>query len=320
MTHLPALIALDWGTSSFRGYLLDKKGTILDTTTAPLGILQVPNGDFDGTYTKLVGPWLTKYGHLPAITSGMIGSRQGWCEAPYASCPAGAEELVKKTVSIQPSAGGTLCFVPGVDYVNDEGVPDVIRGEECQIIGQLALGAKAGKDGAIVFVMPGTHSKWVLVKDGRLVKFSTFMTGEVFAVLEKHSILGRLMPENAAALPHDEAAFQRGLAYAAATGHHGGLLSRLFSTRTLGLFNKIPASGLRSYLSGLMIGTELIEALSSFTGTQPLSETPITIIANTALTELYETALSKHNLTCVRGAPDAVVPGLVQIARAAQLI
>ncbi len=320
MKNNPALIALDWGTSSFRGYLLDKAGAILDTTSAPLGILQVPGGDFDGTYTQLVGPWLKKHGNLPAITSGMIGSRQGWHEAPYASCPTNAEELVKKTVSIKPSAGGTLCFVPGVDYVNVAGVPDVIRGEECQIIGQLALGAKAGKDGTIVFVMPGTHSKWVLVKDDTLIKFSTFMTGEVFAILEKHSILGRLMPENAASLPHDDAAFRRGLKYAAATGQQGGLLNRLFSTRTLGLFDKVPATGLRSYLSGLMIGTEIVEALSCFTGTQPLSETPITIIANTALTEIYETALSVHGLTAVRGAPDAVVPGLVKIARAAQLM
>lgn len=320
MTNAPALIALDWGTSSFRGYLLDREGIILDTISAPLGILQVPQGDFDGTYAKLVGPWLKTHGNLPAITSGMIGSRQGWHEAPYASCPAGAEQLVEKLVSINPSAGGTLCFVPGVDYVNELGVPDVIRGEECQIIGQLALGAKAGKDGEIVFVMPGTHSKWVSVKDGKLVKFSTYMTGEVFAVLEKHSILGRLMPENAASLPHDDTAFRRGLSYAAATGQGGGLLSRLFSTRTLGLFDKVPAGGLRSYLSGLMIGTEIVEALSSFTGSQPLNETPITVIANAGLTEIYETALSLHGLKALRGAPDAVVPGLVQIARAARLM
>ena len=145
--------------------------------------------------------------------------------------------------------------MPGLSLIGADGVPDVIRGEETQILGQIERAPAAGATRHAV-VLPGTHSKWAFVEGGRIVWFATFMTGEVFGLLKEHSILGRLMTGDAP----DAGAFARGLAYA--PGGPGGLLKRLFSVRTLGLFDRLPASAGASYLSGLLIGSELGEALA----------------------------------------------------------
>ena len=163
----------------------------------------------------------------------MITSRQGWVEVPYCTCPAGSAELAAGLKRHVTDAGRMLHFVPGLSIVGADGVPDVIRGEETQIIGE--LGRSSAATGAAPSCCPGPTAEWVV--DGhRLVWFATFMTGEVFALLKAHSILGRLMAGEAT----DEAAFAHGLAYGR-TGP-GGLLKRLFSARTLGLFDQLPAA------------------------------------------------------------------------------
>ena len=247
-----ALIGIDWGTTSFRAYRIGADGAALATRTAPAGILKVPSGDFEAVLEREVGDWLGAAPALPVVVSGMITSRQGWLEVPYCACPAGSVELAGALGELTTGAGRRLHFVPGVSLIGSDGVPDVIRGEETQIIGQLA-----GGRGGEVLLLPGTHSKWAFAADGRIVWFATFMTGELFAVLSEHSILGRLMAAGAAP---DETAFARGLSYA--REGPGGLLKRLFSARTLGLFDQLPASAIGSYLSGLLIGSELAEALA----------------------------------------------------------
>jgi 2-dehydro-3-deoxygalactonokinase len=312
MSPPAALIGLDWGTTSFRAYRLDAAGAVLEAKTAAAGILKVTGGDFEGALEREIGPWLADAPGLPVIASGMITSRQGWVEVPYCACPAGSPEIAGALVRHETGAGRIVHFVPGLSIVGADGVPDVIRGEETQIIG--AVGELGGGIGAApggrLLVLPGTHSKWAQVVDGRIVWFATFMTGELFEVLKEHSILGRMM----AGERDDDAAFRRGLGYARA----GGLLKRLFSARTLGLFGALPESGAASYLSGLLIGTELREALDCLE--QAPAGQEITVVGAADLSRRYLAAIADVGLRSRRAADDAGARGLFLIARAAGLI
>jgi 2-dehydro-3-deoxygalactonokinase len=296
-----ALIALDWGTTSLRGWLVAGDGAVLDQLAQPLGILAVKDGDFAGAFAATAGAWRRGNPGLPAVASGMIGSRQGWREAPYVACPASADAIARGLATIDGGDGGTLAIVPGLSC-EAQGVPDVMRGEETQILG--ALEAETGR---ALFVLPGTHSKWALVEDGRVARFASFMTGEVFAVLSRHSILGRLMEGEAI----DEAAFARGLAAGARAGTPGSLLHRVFAARTLGLFAREAPTALRGYLSGLLIGAEVAEGLAWSGGGAP------TIIGEPALAALYAQALAAAGETARIGPPDAALRGLRRIAAAA---
>ena len=303
----PALIGLDWGTTSFRAYRLGADGGVIETKSAPSGILKIPAGAFERVFEQEIGPWLTDRPDVPVIAAGMITSRQGWVEVPYCPCPAGSDEIARALARHETAAGRTIHFVPGLSIVGADGVPDVIRGEETQIIGE--VGHAPGRR---LLVLPGTHSKWALVEDGRLAWFATFMTGELYGVLKKHSILGRLMAGEA----DDTDAFRRGLAYSRSA--RGGLLRRLFSARTLGLFGQLPASAIGAYLSGLLIGSEVAEALDC------LEEAPsgreITVIGSSDLTGRYLTAIEDAGLRGRRAPPDAGARGLFLIARAAGLV
>ncbi|MBW8724906.1 MAG: 2-dehydro-3-deoxygalactonokinase, partial [Inquilinus limosus] len=151
------LVALDWGTSSLRAWLLDADGAIRDEAAAPLGILKVPGGDFDAVFRQVAETWIAA-GATAAIASGMIGSRQGWAEAPYANCPADAAALVAGLIEVPTSLGISLRIVPGVSRIDADGIPDVMRGEEVQILGD------APAAGRRLYVLPGTHSKWALAE------------------------------------------------------------------------------------------------------------------------------------------------------------
>ena len=177
-----SLLALDWGTSSARAYRLSAGGAVLDRREAPLGVMQVREGQHAAALVSLLGDWAEL--RLPRIASGMIGSRQGWIEVPYVDCPADTAALV---AGLRTTPGGEMAIVPGLVHRDGDGVPDVLRGEETQIVGAVPEG-----DEGILAVLPGTHSKWVRVESGRIVSFATYMTGELFALLLQHSILGRL--------------------------------------------------------------------------------------------------------------------------------
>jgi 2-dehydro-3-deoxygalactonokinase len=306
MAPPPALIGLDWGTTSFRAYRLDGAGAVLEAKSAPAGILKVAEGHFERVFEREVGPWLAAAPDLPVLAAGMITSRQGWVEVPYCPCPAGRDEIARVLVRHETASGRAIHFVPGLSIVGADGVPDVIRGEETQIIGE--VGHAPGRR---LLVLPGTHSKWALVEDGRLTWFATFMTGELYGVLKEHSILGRLMAGEA----DDEGAFRRGLAYGRSA--RGGLLRRLFSARTLGLFGQLPARAIGAYLSGLLIGSEIAEAMDC------LEQAPsgeITVIGSSDLSGRYLTAIEHAGLRGRRAPPDAGARGLFLIARAAGLI
>lgn len=272
------MIAVDWGTSSLRGARLDPAGRVLEEKSAPLGILNVPNGDFAGTFAAQFGDWMKPAGSV-CLISGMAGSRQGWVEAPYAACPAGPEELAKHLHWIEP---GRIAIVPGLSDEQGD-VPDVMRGEEVQIFGAMRLANLT--DG--LFVLPGTHSKWATVRGGKVMGFRTFMTGEVYGLLARQSILARTLDAEA---PLDEAIFRRGVTEA---GAGEGLLHNAFGVRALGLFGRLTPAQSASYLSGLLIGEELrAQDLSS--GVE------VVAIGVPALTARYALALGQKGVR-VRG-------------------
>jgi 2-dehydro-3-deoxygalactonokinase len=248
----PALISVDWGTSSFRAYLADAEGVALDSISSAEGALSLNAGEHEPYLVKQILRWKVAHPELPVIASGMVGSKQGWIEAPYAPCPAGFAEIAAATILTPSAALGGVRIVPGVSSRDASGAPDVMRGEETQIFGALkASGARSG-----LFVLPGTHSKWARVQNGRIVGFETFMTGEVFSVLKDHSVLGRMM-----APPRENGAhggFSLGLEAAASLQAPGDLLHAIFMTRTFGLFNEVEPDELAEYLSGLLVGAEIL--------------------------------------------------------------
>jgi 2-dehydro-3-deoxygalactonokinase len=288
------VIGVDWGTSSFRAYLMDAEGAILERRESADGILAVQ--DFDGTFERHCGAWAEAHPEATILLSGMIGSRQGWVEAPYCACPAGAAEIAGRLTRHVTTRGRKIAFVPGLSWQSPTGADDVMRGEETQILG-------VARSGRQVMVLPGSHSKWVEVVDGRILRFATFLTGEAFAALSKHTILGRLM----AGEGHDPNAFAAGLA---ASGEAGGLLHHLFRVRTSGLFARRPAESLSSLLSGLVIGHEIRGARDFFGAERVL------VVGGAMLAERYAEALSVLEIAADIGAADAAARGLRLLASA----
>ncbi len=292
-------IALDWGTSSFRAYLLNTDGAFKETISAPHGILAVKDAAFDETLESHIGHWDKS---LPIMASGMITSRQGWVELPYIACPANLRSIAAAIHPHTTMQGRKLFFVPGISCRNVLGIPDVIRGEETQVLG-------ANEGGTGHFVTPGTHSKWINVENNEITGFSTYMTGEVFALLKNHSILGKLMTGET----NNPAAFEQGVR--ASLKDPAGFLHRIFSTRTLALFNEMPTDHLSSYLSGQVIGTEIAHAIAKNS-----MNAQYRILATPTLGEHYMTAMKIAGLKVSYGEPDVVVRGLRRIAVAAGLL
>src|SRR3954468_3311386 len=304
-----ALIGIDWGTSSFRAYRIGRAG-ILEQRSRDAGILKVSGGDFAGILKGAIGDWLTVEPSLPVVAAGMVGSRQGWREVAYVPCPAGLRELAAGLLAVGADGGRSVHLVPGVVRAGGaDDFPDVMRGEETQILGDLAA---ASRNRELCYVLPGTHSKWAWCKDGRIARFATYMTGELYELLVRHSILGRLMRPAG----HDPAAFDRGLgrARASAQSAPGRLLHDLFSARTLGLTAEMEPTGLGSYLSGILIGAEVISAVFS-TGASE-----VVILGSGTLTPLYARALEHAGVGTTIGDPEAAAYGLYAIAASAGLI
>jgi 2-dehydro-3-deoxygalactonokinase len=278
------MIGVDWGTSSFRAFRLADDGRILARRSAPKGILHIANGAFAETLESEIGPWRAD-GERHVLLSGMIGSRQGWREAPYLPCPAGAHDIAAAVLDLP-----TAKLVPGLSDRDDADIPEVMRGEETQIIGTGLV------DG--IACLPGSHSKWARVLNGRIIAFRTYLSGEAFAAIRAGTILGRMMPD----APHDQAAFADGLARARQPGH---LLHHLFGVRALGLFGQLADTASASYLSGLLIGHEVAAAMKS--------DTDIHLIGAAHLGALYAEAITTYGGTAAIHNEDAAAAGLHRI-------
>lgn len=302
----PALIALDWGTSSFRAWAMTASGEVLDSVESGEGILAVTNGAFDEVFETAVGGWLAATPAVPVIACGMITSRNGWVETPYLPLPAGADELASALTAFTTRKGRTIHFVTGVARNPSEGLPDVIRGEETELVGHLA--ATGTGDG--FFVMPGTHSKWARAEGGRLVHFETVMTGEIYAILSRHSILGRLMPETRTERPE---AFRRGIEVS--RGSTSSILSRLFSARSLVLFDRLAPEEIADYLSGLLIGEEVRAGLAAHPDVRR-----ITLTGRGDLAGRYRTAFELSGAEVTEARSSMARFGLLEIAKRAGLV
>ncbi|MFM0338393.1 2-dehydro-3-deoxygalactonokinase [Paraburkholderia fungorum] len=326
------LIGLDWGTTSLRAYLFDAAGKVLDTRASTAGIMNLPRsaeqGGFDAAFDDACAAWLGQTPGLPVIAAGMVGSAQGWMEAPYIDAPANADALVAGIVRVKAACGVTLHIVPGVLQRGE--LPNVMRGEETQIFGALGVdtgsadsskhgGKPGGKQSGqhALIGLPGTHAKWVVVQAGRIERFHTFMTGEVFAALREHTILGRTMltPDRA-----DTESFLHGVSIAREKGQ-AGLLATVFSARTLGLTGQLSREQQPDYLSGLLIGHELAGLDAVLTQQQDsLAGQTLRLIGNEALCERYRLALAQFGCTQAELVKHATERGLWRVAAQAGLV
>ena len=264
------MIGVDWGTSSLRAWRLGRDGAVIEARASARGIMTIPEGGFAAVLREIVADWLAA-GETQVLLCGMVGSRQGWVEAPYLPCPAGIEEIAARLIRVE-FADAEAMIVPGLVTMDGDGVPDVMRGEETQILG---VAADAGA--RITVCLPGTHSKWAVISGGRIERFSTFMTGEVFAALSAHTILARTIRPG----PVDPAAFADGVARAR---EPGGLLHHAFGVRTRALRRGIGEAESYAYLSGLLIGHELNAALDDQAGV-------VAVVGASALADLYVAAI-----------------------------
>jgi 2-dehydro-3-deoxygalactonokinase len=293
------LLAVDWGSSALRGALLDADGRVLDRRAAARGMLTIdgPPG-FAEVFESAFGDWMDTPG-TRCLMAGMVGSRQGWHEAPYCPCPAGLDDIAAALVRV-PHAGRDVRLVPGLACEHD-GAPDVMRGEEVKVLGALETLGLADA----VLVLPGTHSKWARVAGGRIRSFSTVMSGEFYALLCRHSILAKSLPAEEAAF--DPAAFDRGVA----TAFDGAsLMQTAFSVRTLALFERLPQGARASYLSGLVIGEEL--------RCRPLEGAgEVVLVAAPVLAERFGRALASRHVRVRALGEDAAWCGLHALDRRA---
>lgn len=311
------LVALDWGTSSLRAYLLDGPGEALAERHLPLGLMNLPQGsdgrrDFAGAFKAACADWIDARPQLPVIACGMVGSAQGWQQAPYVDVPAHVDDLCAQLLPVDTGAGPVLRIVPGLKQGG--GLPDVIRGEETQVAGAML---HQMSDAPFLVCLPGTHSKWVFVEDHCVKAFDTFMSGEVYGALRKQTILGQLMELG----PEDSAAFDRGLAVASSDEGDKGLLATLFSVRTLGLTGQVPGTGLADYLSGLLIGYE-VQAVRRLYERRlgDLGRIPVLLCGTRELRQRYQHALSGQPWERVESLSGSGRRGLWHIAQRAGLI
>jgi 2-dehydro-3-deoxygalactonokinase len=265
-----AMIAIDWGTTHLRAYRLDDAGAIVSRRSQPKGIMAISGGDFAAALDEITRDWHDA-ADREVVMSGMIGNRQGWVEVPYVSCPAALRDLADAVRAAPTDGARDVLICPGLVSRDADGVPDVMRGEEVQIFGALSISTTT----TATVLLPGTHSKHAAVTNGSITGFVTHMTGEVFALLSDHSILGRLMAPRRVDLGSFDAGLDR-------ARHRNGLLHHIFGVRTRMLMNELDAASLPDYLSGILIGHEIASAAIS---------PPAIVVGEPDLGALYRRAL-----------------------------
>jgi 2-dehydro-3-deoxygalactonokinase len=261
-------IAVDWGTTNRRAYRLDPEGECTGDFEDSKGVLQVPGGGFPAALQEI----RERLGDLPLLLAGMVGSNKGWIEVPYVPCPAGIDELARKL----KWASDREAIVPGVSFVG-QGRADVMRGEEVQLLGGVQSGT-LHHDGLVCH--PGTHNKWALLRGGVIETFGTVMTGELFGLLKDHSILAELLQGPVEA----NDAFRKG---ARSALKREMLPAALFEVRAAVLLGQMKREDAPSYVSGLLIGTDVRIGLM-----WPLADR-IGIMGRRDLTRLYAAAIEE---------------------------
>lgn len=296
----PAYVAVDWGTSSFRLWLVDRDGKVLTERRSDEGMTPAARTGF----AAVLQSHLDAVGgapDLPVLVCGMAGARQGWVEAGYVDTPAPLAAILEGAVSV-PGQSRDIRILPGIAQ-RDPHAPDVMRGEETQLLGALGLDAT----GDALVCMPGTHSKWVTVRGGKVARFATFMTGELFSAISRETILSHAV--SGAEQAEDREAFNAALTAAfEAPAQAANLLFRVRSRQLL--FGGSPAAA-RETISGTLIGLEMAAELPAARGTA------VTLIASGQLATRYRSAIETLSATVrVIDADEAVRRGLSMAARA----
>jgi 2-dehydro-3-deoxygalactonokinase len=303
-----ALVAGDWGTSHLRLFLCQADGSVMASRDGP-GAAEVQGG-FPNALDALLADWTRQHGALPVVLCGMVGSSLGWTQAPYVSCPARPAQIAQACVALRD---GQVHIVPGLSCRNQLNAPDVLRGEETQILGALRLNPALAA-GRHLLCLPGTHTKWVLLEGGSVREFLTAPTGELFAILCEHSILvsdDRRRQDLPAA--SDGPAFDHGLMQIRRFPS-ASLLHRLFECRSRRLTGDLHSDEAMPLLSGMLIASDVQGAVRLFTGGG--ARTAVQLIGAPALTELYARALVAQD--CDANVIDgtlAALNGLVQVHR-----
>lgn len=303
----PILIVADWGTTNLRLYLIDDQLNRLAEIKNQQGLTNLTDS-FPTTLKTHVNPWLSKYGELPIIVIGMAGSREGWVETPHIRCPAKISDLAGSSYKISLSDTLKALIVPGISANSISIAPDFMRGEETQVFGALELLKNSGHSGRCAFCLPGTHTKWVSVAEGSIESCSTVMTGEIFNLFCKHSILSTSISENYK--PVDKK-FIAGLT---TSKRAGGLMHQVFSVRTNNILGSNSLEDGNSYLSGILIGNDIL-AMSQYT------KEKIFIIGQEKLARLYYQAFNFFDMSSVNiDSKKATLVGAYNIAGIAGII
>jgi len=297
------LISVDWGTTNARAWLLDDAGEVRLRASSKAGMGGLSQDEFPAALEALVGAWRADHPDVPVLLSGMVGAKGGWAEAGYVGCPFDANVLAEGLVEVAPG----VRIVPGAKTLRTAGtqpVRDVMRGEEVQI-----LGALAQEDDLTQLSLPGTHSKWVALSRGRALDFTTYMTGELFSLLAEESILSRSVGEPAAT------AFGTAFEDGVEVGRTTPVTSAIFGVRTRDVVGGLPARQNRAFLSGVLIGHEVANAVSAAPFTK------IGLCGQGSLVALYARALKVLDADVVKiDVEAATLRGHRAVASAAGLL
>ena len=291
MRWADGFIAVDWGTTNRRAYLIDSAGKQAGEFEDSKGILSLSSGDFPAAIAEI----RQKLGDKPLLLAGMVGSNRGWKEAPYVPCPATIDDVVAKLVWV----GEREAIVPGLSFIGD-GRADVMRGEEVQLLGGVAAGLV---DSNALVCHPGTHNKWTVLHQARIHSFRTVMTGELFSLLKEHSILADFLQ----APVDDDEVFRNAARHAV---FNESLPAELFSVRASVLLGQMKKEDAASYASGLLIGTDVRIGLAIPTGAQ------VVVMGRPELTRLYAAALAQANREAIElDGERCFVAGIQEIAK-----
>lgn len=301
----PLCIAVDWGTTNLRAFLMDQTGHIHAQRSSDRGMLTLDSSEFESVLRELLSDWL--HPDVPIYMAGMVGSRGGWQEVPYRVCPIQLDTLSEHLLWLSSSLPCDVAIVPGLQGIGISGHFDVMRGEETQLLGAMDwLNENGQADQAVLCCLPGTHCKWVPLFQGKVTQFSTSFSGELFARLNNESSLVKGLPKSDKL---NREAFQKGLV---ASQQAGGILHHLFSVRSDYVCGDLPAEQVRDYLSGIVIGHDVNDMLVA----QPRPTESVLIIGSEHLSERYQIALSFHHIVsqCLE-ASEASIRGLTRLAR-----
>lgn len=273
--QLDKYLIIDWGTSNFRIFLIGKNGDLLNKMETSMGLLQVESGNFATALENFLTSWLPNYQNLPIFMAGMVGSANGWFTVDYVETQTDMHKLSNNAFNFKLPWGAAATIIAGLLHRdNKTNTQDVMRGEEVQVFGLMnecnATNLKV--------ILPGTHSKHVNVKDGKITAFSTYMTGELFSIISQNSILGKNLPHQ----EFDPTTFNLGVL----AGQTTQLTQALFQVRTQKLFNRISEVHIESYLSGILIGNEL----------QNVTKQAVYLIGNPTLCHKYQLACNELHI------------------------